>query len=154
TVLGLHQTQVTANSLPVLASMPRLAGLVVSCTGIVGDELPAVRRCAELRLLAVHASQLTEPVHSRLSTFPNLTHLTVLSSTSGPDAGLAQEAFGSGTHVVMDDPLLQRILKETTITTVWIEDGSGITDPSVPALLKAGHIHRLDVWDVGMSAEG
>ena len=151
--LSLHETQVTAASLPVLTSMPNLTVLVVSWTNIVGDQLQQLRTLPELEYLAVDASQLTEPFVTSLSTFPKLTGLHVIAPTSIPGAPSPKLDVKHSQNVV-NDALLQRLLKETTISRLWIDDGSAITDASVPALLKAGHIQQLDAWNVGMSADG
>lgn len=151
--LSLHETEVTAASLPVLASMPKLTGLVVSSTPISGNELHQLRACPNLHYLAVDAGQLTEPFLSRLSTFPKLTQLFVVLPTSKPIARSPGTSGEMRSDAVVDDALLQRLLTETTITSLWIEDGSAITDASMPSLLKAGHLRSLDAWNVNMSVE-
>ena len=152
--LGLHGTQITSDSLPVLTSISNLRNLHVSHTNISGDQLRQLRMCPELYTLAVDAGQLTEPLLSSLSSFPQLTKLCVLAPESGSVIPTPVESPIDAPRVVVDDALLQRILKETTITKLYIEDGSAITDASVPALLKARHIKWLDAWNVGMSADG
>jgi hypothetical protein len=151
--VSLHDTDVTAASLPVLASLPKLRVLVVSSTDIPGDELHQLRACRGLSYLVLDAVQLTEPFLSSLSTFPKLTGLIVVGPTARPITSVPGTTVAVQSDAVVDDALLQRILKETTITRLWIEDGSAITDASVPALLKAGHIDKLTAWNARMSFE-